>query len=79
MIDAYIELGRQGMKEELVCRLLAADMPVDEIAMLLIMNVDEVEYIKYHYSNSRIPVFVWQLEEYPKLNIKVEAEKILRS
>ena len=49
------ENGREEEREELVCRLLASDMPIEEISLVLKVRVDEIRIIQGNNEKSKIP------------------------
>ena len=61
--------GYEDAEEEAVCRLLAADMPVDEIVALLRLRQDKVRLIQSN-NISKIPDYAKKLKARRKRHIK---------
>ena len=55
--------GRDNEREELVCRLLASGMPVDEIAVVLCLRADAVRIIESNNAAIMIPEYAKKLKE----------------
>ena len=54
--------GYEDGLEEAVCRLLAADMPVEEIAVVLNIRADKVRLIQDNNAATRIPDYAKKLK-----------------
>ena len=55
--------GREDEREELVCRLLASGMPVEEIAVVLSLRTDAVRIIEQNNAAIKIPEYTKKLKE----------------
>lgn len=55
--------GQVSEREEIVCRLLASGMPVDEIAVILCKRTDEIRIIGSNNAATTIPKYAKKLKE----------------
>lgn len=56
------EYGKAQEREELVCRLLASDMPVEEISLILKIRVEEIRIIESNNARIKIPDYAKKLK-----------------
>ena len=63
--DLAIQCGKDREQEEIVCRLLASGMPVEEIAVVLCIRADAVRIIESNNAAIKIPEYVKKLKERP--------------
>lgn len=56
------ESGRDAEREELVCRLLASGMPIEEISVVLKIRADEIRIIESNNRRIKIPDYVKKLK-----------------
>ena len=54
--------GRETERDELVCRLLASGMVVDEISVILNIRADAIRIIEQNYEVSKIPDYIKKLK-----------------
>lgn len=55
--------GQDNEREELVCRLLASGMPVEEISVVLCLRADAVRIIEQNNAATKIPDYTKKLNE----------------
>ena len=55
--------GHEDEREELVCRLLASGMPVEEIAVILNIRADAIRIIEHNNAATIIPDYTTKLKE----------------
>jgi len=67
--------GREDEREELVCRLIASGMPVDEISVILRIRADEIRAVEHNNANIIIPDYVKKLKARRKSREKVIGRK----
>jgi hypothetical protein len=58
----YEGIGRKHEREELVCRLLASGMPVDEVSLILKIRKEEISEIEQGNIRGRIPEYAKKLQ-----------------
>ena len=58
-----ISRGRDAEREEIVCRLLANGMTVEEIAVILCVKKEIISIIKSNYAATKIPEYTKKLKE----------------
>lgn len=63
MRDLAIKSGQDNEREELVCRLLANGMPVEEIAVVLCLRTEVVNMIEHNNAATKIPEYAKKLKE----------------
>lgn len=61
--EMAVKYGQEAEREELVCRLLASGMPVEEIAVLLCLRTDAVRIIQQNNAAILIPEYEKKLKE----------------
>jgi len=54
-IETATSNGREDEREELVCRLLASDMSIEEITIVLNLRKRDVEIIQKNHASIKIP------------------------
>jgi DNA-binding NarL/FixJ family response regulator len=61
MLETNERLAREGgvysEREELVCRLLASGMPIEQISLILKIRAEEIRIIKSNHANIKIPEY----------------------
>ena len=62
-MDSAYQNGQADEREEIVCRLLASGMPVEEIAVVLCKRVAEIELIQSNNASIAIPKYMKKLAE----------------
>lgn len=55
--------GQENEREELVCRLLASGMPVEEISVVLCIRTDAVRIIEQNNATIKIPDYAKKLKD----------------
>ena len=58
-----MESGREREREEIVCRLLASGMTVEEIAVILCIRTEAVRIIEHNNATTTIPEYAKKLKE----------------
>lgn len=61
--DTAMQHGRETEREELVCRLLASGMPVEEVAVVLCLRIEAVRVIRQNNAAILIPQYEKKLKE----------------
>jgi hypothetical protein len=54
--------GQEREREEIVCRLLASDMPVEEISVILKIRKEEIQMIQSNNAAIKIPEYAKKLK-----------------
>ena len=55
--------GSDNMRDEIVCRLLASGMTVQEIALILCVREAEIQAVEHTYAENKIPEYAKKLKE----------------
>lgn len=55
--------GQENEREEIVCRLLASGMSVEEIAVILCLRADAIQMIEHNNAAIKIPDYAKKLKE----------------
>ena len=66
------ESGQNHEREELVCRLLASGMSVDEISLLLKIRADEIRIIENNNAKTKIPEYTRTYKQRVKSRARAE-------
>jgi hypothetical protein len=81
MLDTNMRLTRQSAqekeREEIVCRLLASDMPIDEISVILKIRKEEIQVIQSNNAAVKIPNYADKLKVRRKSREKAAARQSL--
>jgi len=67
--------GREDEREELVCRLLASGMPVEEISIVLNLRKREVDMIQKNNANNKIPAYEKKLKLRRERHLKKDKQQ----
>ena len=62
--------GREDEREELVCRLLASGMDIEEITIVLNLRKRDVEIIHKNHSSIKIPDYAKKLKQRRERHLK---------
>ena len=67
--------GRGAEREELVCRLLASCMPVEEISIVLNLRKREIDMIQKNNSEIKLPEYEKQLKRRRESHFKEDIQQ----
>ena len=67
--------GREDEREELVCRLLASGMPVEEISIVINLSKREVDMIQKNNANNKIPAYEKKLKLRRERHLKKDKQQ----